>query len=78
MHCQHSLAVFDLSSHVVVRHTVIVPSNLRSHKGLDDRLSMNLKGNWKSTGSIHRQVCSQEKGTKAQDKKAFQMLTMFS
>lgn len=41
-------------------HIVPVPTNLRIHNGLDDILSMNFKSNWKSTGSIHRQVCFQE------------------
>lgn len=41
-------------------------------------MSMYLKGNWKSSGSIHRQVCFQEKGTKARNEKTFPRITMFS
>lgn len=52
--------------HMSGDRTVTVPTNLRRHKGPDDILRKNARGNWKPTDSIHRQVCFQEKGTKAQ------------
>lgn len=70
--------LFYTCLHMSGDHIVIIGTSLRIHKGLDDVLSMNFKGNWKLTVSIHRKICLQEKGKKAQDDKTFQMITMFS
>ena len=64
---------YFLPVHMLGDHLVTITTQLRIHKGLDDVLFVNVKGNWKSTGSIHRQVCFRKKdqSTEVEDKKLF-------
>lgn len=70
----NTTSLFSTCFHVSGDHTVTVQyksvqiSDYKSeiHRGLDDVLPMNVKRKWKSPSSIQRQVCFQEKGTRAQ------------
>lgn len=65
--------LYSTCLHMSGDHSVTITTHLRVHKGLDDVLPMNVKGNWKSTGSIHRQVCfrKRDQSTEVGDKKLF-------